>query len=314
MIKGSFAEASPFLRILLAGIILLVFMIVFSILGIILASLIYDKSLVQLAAGIQDYSDPQNIRIVKLLQVVQSIGLFLLPPFIIGWFLHTSALGFLSLKNRPSFARIILSSVVMFSVLPLVNFLGSLNERMSLPDFLGGVERWMQRLEEQGDNLLQVFLQFNHRGDFWINLFVIAVLPGIGEELLFRGVIQRLFIDWTRNRHAGILVTAALFSIFHMQFYGFVPRMLMGVMFGYMLVWSGSLWYPILAHFINNGMAVFYYYFAGAEKVPKDLENIGSGPGSFYLVLLSVAVTGVILWMFYRMEGRKEKRMIRDGG
>ena len=88
-----------------------------------------------------------------------------------------------------------------------------------------------------------------------------AILPAIGEELLFRGVFQRLLTEWTRNIHWGIILAALLFSFFHFEFYGFLPRFLLGVFFGYLFVWTSSIWVPILAHFTNNFIIVVYSFY-----------------------------------------------------
>ncbi len=84
----------------------------------------------------------------------------------------------------------------------------------------------------------------------------------------------------------GIWVSAILFSALHMQFYGFFPRMLLGAFFGYLLLWSGSLWLPIIAHFVNNCVAVIFYYlkFNGIKVV--DIEIIGTGE-TLWLGILS---------------------------
>ena len=146
-------------------------------------------------------------------------------------------------------------------------------------------------------------------GGLLFNLFMIALLPAIGEELLFRGVIQRIFTGWTRSNHWGIWISAILFSALHMQFYGFIPRMLLGVLFGYLLVWSGSMWLPITAHFFNYGIVVIGIWLIDRKLLSSEFETIGSTNGSYYLAAISLAL--VLLLMFLiRKENRNEKLLL----
>jgi len=108
------------------------------------------------------------------------------------------------------------------------------------------------------------------------NIFLIAILPALGEELFFRGAIIRVFQDW-RGFKTAIWITAFIFSAIHLQFYGFLPRLLMGAFFGYLLLWSENLWLPVTAHFINNVVAVVFYYLKfNGYKLP-DIDAIGTG-------------------------------------
>jgi hypothetical protein len=134
---------------------------------------------------------------------------------------------------------------------------------------------------------------------------MIAILPALGEELLFRGLIQHLISRWFRNSHVAIFGTAFLFSFIHFQFFGFVPRFLLGLYFGYLLFWSGSLWLPIVAHLINNGLAVFYYHYAGNSEAFTTIDNIGISDSSHYMLYVSIFLTTVILAIIYMREKGK---------
>jgi len=135
--------------------------------------------------------------------------------------------------------------------------------------------------------------------DLLINLLMIAILPAIGEELIFRGCFQNIFTRWTGNYHWGIWLAAILFSAIHMQFYGFIPRMLLGAMFGYMLVWGRSMWLPILAHLVNNGGAVITAYVLQLKGQPLDnFEEVQ--PTTWPIYFLSTIMTVALLsYMYY---------------
>jgi hypothetical protein len=163
---------------------------------------------------------------------------------------------------------------------------------------MNGVQTWMQDSEDQADKITKAFLATRSSSDLLLNLFMIGLVPAVGEELLFRGVVQQLFKKLTRNSHAAIWISAAIFSALHVQFFGFLPRMVLGAMFGYMLEWSGTLWLPIIAHFINNSTAVIAYYLAEKGFISSDIDKVGTpSNGTSYLVLISL----ICLFIFFRM-------------
>jgi len=235
--------------------------------------------------------------------VVQSIGLFIVPPFLLAWLFHGKIAEYLYLKRNATSTSIFLVAVLVVFALPLINFIGEWNTRMEFPEFLAGMERWMKNAEENAAELTEAFLKVETTGGLLLNLVMIAVLPAIGEELLFRGVIQRIFTNWTRSHHWGIWISAILFSALHIQFYGFVPRMLLGVLFGYLLVWSGSMWLPIVAHFFNNGFAVVAMYLIDKNVLNPGVEEIGATSGSQYAAILSLALVFLLIFLI-----KKENR------
>ena len=140
-------------------------------------------------------------------------------------------------------------------------------------------------------------------GDFAFNLIMIGLLPAIGEELVFRGVVQKIFHQWSRNIHIAIWTTAFVFSAMHMQFYGFLPRMVLGGMLGYMLAWSGSLWLPIFAHFVNNaGAVVFMYLF---QKGVTDIDPDKVGTESDWMEVIVSVVLSILLFELLRRRNNK---------
>ena len=170
---------------------------------------------------------------------------------------------------------------------PAINFLADLNSRMELPHFLKGVETKMQEMENGAQQMMDNFLKGTSYAGLLINLIMIAVIPAIGEELLFRGIFQQFITEWTKNKHAGILIAAAIFSAAHLQFFGFVPRFLLGAFFGYLLIWGQTMWLPIAAHFVNNATAVIYYFYYQRGLVHQDIDSLGAKKGSQNILLIS---------------------------
>ncbi|MDZ7777205.1 MAG: CPBP family intramembrane glutamic endopeptidase [Bacteroidales bacterium] len=140
------------------------------------------------------------------------------------------------------------------------------------------------------------------------NLLLIAVIPAIGEELFFRGVLQKVFTDWFSNAHAGIIITSVLFSALHMQFFGFLPRFVLGVLFGYYFYWSRSLWLPIFAHFINNGAAVVVAFLAARGSVDVDYEEFGSYNQESALVGIYFLLSMLLIFFVFRQEQVRTKK------
>jgi membrane protease YdiL (CAAX protease family) len=134
---------------------------------------------------------------------------------------------------------------------------------------------------------------------------MIAILPALGEEFLFRGVILRFLRDWTGMVHFSVILSAFIFATMHFQFYGFIPRFLLGALLGYMFVWSGTLWLPIIVHFINNGMAVLVVFIMNRQGNAAQLEEIGS-TSNVYLIAGSALMMVVLTAAIYFTE-RKRK-------
>jgi membrane protease YdiL (CAAX protease family) len=300
---NAFQGMKPFPQLMFSGFVILVSFLLFLLLSMILAIPLFGLDSMMSIPTIGDLSDPESIRVLKYFQVVQSIGLFIVPPIILAWLFHGRIVEYLYLKRNTTSTSIFLVAVLVFISLPSINFIGEWNTRMEFPEFLAGLERWMKNAEENAAELTEAFLNVETTGGLLFNLFMIAFLPAIGEELLFRGVIQRIFTNWTRNHHWGIWISAILFSALHIQFYGFVPRMLLGVLFGYLLVWSGSMWLPILAHFFNNGFAVVAMYLVDKNVLNPAVEEIGATTGSRYAAILSLALVFLLMFLI-----KKENR------
>jgi membrane protease YdiL (CAAX protease family) len=175
--------------------------------------------------------------------------------------------------------------------------LASWNASLSLPEVFSGLEAWMRSTEAEAEEMIKAFMVMDSPFDLAFNLLLIAVLPAISEELFFRGFMQSVFHKLMRNVHLAVWVTAILFSAFHMQFLGFVPRMILGAVLGYAAVYSGSLLVPMLGHFINNGLAVMMTYYYGPEMLEADAEIFGARSQDWWLALLSgvLVIGGVVL-------------------
>jgi uncharacterized protein len=148
-----------------------------------------------------------------------------------------------------------------------------MNAQLDLPASMSGLESWMKEMEAQLMELTKFLTDFQTIPELLAGIMVIGILAGIGEELFFRGLVQPKIQYYLKSSHWGIWVTAIIFSAIHVQFYGFLPRVFLGALFGYMYHYSGSLWYPILAHIINNSVTVLLVYLSNQGMIEFDLES-----------------------------------------
>ena len=300
----------PFPQLMFSAFVILVSFLAFLFVSLIVAVPLFGLDSIINIPTINDLNNPGSIRVMKYFQVVQSIGLFIVPPLILGWLFYGKVSEYLHLNKSINATSIVLVLVLTFAAAPFINFIGEMNMKMILPEWLSGVEEWMQNTEEKAAQLTEAFLKVKGIGGLLFNLFMIAMLPAIGEELLFRGVIQRIFTRMTKNHHWGIWISAILFSSLHLQFYGFVPRMLLGVLFGYLLVWSGTMWLPIIAHFLNNAFAVIALYFVDNNLLSPKIEEYGATDDSYYLAAISLVL--VLVFMFMIKKENKGKELAID--
>lgn len=170
------------------------------------------------------------------------------------------------------------------------------NENIQLPEFMAGFEKLAREMEDSLKETTEMFTTFDSFGTFLLAFVVVAILPGIGEELLFRGLLQNSLHRWSKNAHVAIWVSAFLFSAIHMQFYGLFPRMILGALFGYLYVWSGNLWYPIIAHIANNGFALIVAYMYQTEVTDINPDETDSLPG--YAGIIALIVVSFLLFVF----------------
>jgi len=311
MAYSAFRGMKPFSQLLFTAFIAVSVFLIFQFATAIIAIPVFGfQQVMGLLNGV-NMADPGTIRMLKFFQISQSVSLFIVPSLLASWLLFENTPEALCLNRPVKGIPAILVIFLVFMVNPFINFLGGINSEFHLPEFLKGLEDWMRNAEETAGSLTEAFLKVEGVGGLIFNLFMVAVLPALGEELLFRGVIQKILTDMTRNHHWGIWISAALFSALHMQFFGFIPRLLLGAMFGYLLVWSGSLWLPILAHFINNATAVIALWLIDKGVISSAIEDFGTGWEYWYYALPSLVI-GIFILIIIRQQVQKVPETISD--
>ncbi|MBQ7631420.1 MAG: CPBP family intramembrane metalloprotease [Paludibacteraceae bacterium] len=266
----------------------------------------------------------QSTESLKWLQFLQTLGTFTLPPILCAWLWNNhKPFSWLKLNKGLSWQTALLAIGIMICAIPAINLLADLNSRIVLPKSLDFIEQFLKQQEEAAAVLTERFLQADNFGTLLINIGLMALLPALAEELSFRGTLQQILShsessersfsgsglsaqrSYSHRRSAlAIWLTAIIFSAIHMQFYGFIPRMLLGAMFGYVFLWTGSLWAPILMHFTNNAIAVISYYLtANSQWQTANGTNLADtfGAGStWWIGVLSLLITSLGLLIFVR--------------
>ncbi len=287
---------TPLTRIIFSILLIIVcFTIVFSV-CILVAIPVFGMGLTEIMGGLTDFGDPHIMNLIRYLQVVQAFALFIIPALVAGFLFERNLPRFFGLGKPSQPLAYLLVFALMFAAMPFVSWMITLNEMLSLPEWLHGVEEWMRTTEAEAARLTEAFIQMDSFGLFLFNFVMIALLPAVGEELLFRGLFQRLLRDWLVNVHVAIFISALFFSAMHMQFFGFVPRMMLGIFFGYLFYWSGSLWLPIWAHLLNNGTVVILAYLFQCGLIGGDYETFGTSE-NFLVIMISVVTTAFLLFL-----------------
>lgn len=233
---------------------------------------------------------------MKIGQGVASIFMFVVPPIVYYYITskenRMQALGLRRLSSP--WWLIIVALALMIVSIPVTTTLTTWNEGMHLGGAFSGIEKWMKELEETAQALTDKMTNVDTIGGLLLNLLFIALIPAVGEEMTFRGVIQQS-LTRRMNPHIAIILSAAIFSFFHFQFFGFFPRLFLGILLGYMFYITGSLWTSILMHFVNNGAAVTLYYL-GNIGVIEDAEHWGETQNAWIIVASAVMTLGLIIW------------------
>lgn len=292
MLRPLIKQAHPATQLLFIGLLIVVSSIIVMALATLVGFLFFSSHDVMGAFA----GSLENIAVLKYLQVAQSIALFIIPAWMAGIFFSKNTHQYLHFtKKNASPITLLMVAAIMLSAIPLIDFTGYMNQQMAFPPFLKGLEEWMLQMEEAGRIVIEKFTNVKTAPGLLINIIMIGVLPALGEEMLFRGTIQPLMQKWFKNYHAAVWLTAFIFSAMHFQFYGFIPRMLLGALMGYMLVWSGSLWLPILAHFVNNTTGVILYFlYYNNNMVNINPEQLGYADNILPLVLSTLFMIAVL--------------------
>lgn len=264
-----------------------------SLLGLLAGAILTGNTSIDALFSALDQST-SNTKLLLVVQGFSSLGMFAFPPIALGLY-EKDTWKYVVRTGQVDFRLFFLTLLITLGFSPLSELLGQWNQQIKLPVQFQALEEWMQQMERQMEELTLMLLSDVSLGGFLLNFLIIAMVAAVGEELLFRGALQTIFLRWIRNPHVAILLVAFIFSAIHMQFYGFFPRLALGLLFGYLFYWSNNLWIPIFAHLVNNGAVVintFIYQRQGNEL--SSLELSVSIPTFTYYISAIVVIYALL--------------------
>lgn len=283
--------------LILIGCVLIGFMAIGPLLGLLIAIPFFDGDIEGLMM-LNNLGNPSLKVPLYILQGTSTVVGFLVVPLLYAYLFMGFEYKEILNRSMPSPLMSALVIVIVFVFMGFNSVFIEWNANASMPDWLSGFESWAKNIEASAQELTEFLTAFDNSGQFYLALFVIAVLPAIGEELVFRGLIQNHLLVITKNIHVAIWAAAFIFSFFHLQFFGFVPRMLLGALFGYLYFWSGKLSYAVVAHFANNGITLLFIYLHQKGALNFDIENTNSL--SLDTIIFSMLLTGGLMFIFWR--------------
>lgn len=238
----------------------------------------------------------------RIATVIQDIFMLIMPALVTALIVTRQPVKLLALGRMPSAGRVLIAIAVMLLASPAMSWIIELNSSIQLPESLAALEQKMRAMEDSAQATLDFMLGAHTPANLFVNILLIGLLAGFSEELFFRGALQRLINSTGLSATAAIWISAIIFSAIHMQFYGFVPRMLLGVYFGYLLVWSGSVWLPVIVHAFNNSMFLVLKYMTGNGDPSIGAEG---SMESVIAIIASVLATAAGLILLYKTRDRQ---------
>jgi membrane protease YdiL (CAAX protease family) len=289
------SDRNPFVSLIFILLVLMFgFLAIGPGLGLAIASLFYEGNLL-----VELQKSPPDASIFLPLMITQGItslvGLIIIPVLYLKFNERKSMVPFFHRENDVTkvFTIIpLLGICFLIAISPITEW----NMTFQFPEIMKEFGSWAREQEDKLTEMTELLTGFNSTGQFILGLVVIAVIPGIGEELVFRGLIQRELWRGTKNVHVAIWVSAFLFSAIHLQFFGFVPRLLLGALFGYLYYWSGNLLIPMVAHFFHNGFTLTMIYLYQQGSVGINIDSEESAPP--FLVAFCGVATFALLYFF----------------
>ena len=245
-------------------------------------------------------SDLQDLKNLQITQIISGVVGFLMPAVVYAMLVQEKPWIYLGFNKLPTWS--LLGIVAMFTIIPFLSLVTDWNDSISFPESMSAIEEQMRSLQARSEEVIKLFIG---QGSLFSSLMIVALLAAVSEELLFRSVIQKGLIKLFKNAHVAIIVTAFVFSAFHGDFFGFFPRLILGIMLGYMFWMSGSIFPSMLMHFVNNATIVILYYLNTRGFIDIDPENFGS-TDNILVIILSLITTVTIFITCWRL---KTKRM-----
>lgn len=284
-----------FAQFVLLVLLLLLSFGLFSTLGTFIVALIYGVSDWTSLSGGEIYDSFPPVALM-IIQGIGALGGFIAPAVVFAFLSKQGVVGYYGLNKKTNSMLLLLGIAVIFFSQPLIAWSGHLNQYLSFPEWMGGLNSWLEQTNNDVQKGYETLLNISSPFELALLIIVAAIIPAVGEELIFRGAFQRIFTNMTRNGHAGVWIAALIFSLFHFQIYYLLPRLFLGAAIGYLFLWSGNLWYSIWVHFVNNAvLIIIVFFYPGEGQGITEMDQTLLLPIIYTLIMtLVLAITLII--------------------
>jgi uncharacterized protein len=252
----------------------------------------------------KDMLDPANINAVKVIQVVSTVIVFFIPAVVTARIASAKPFQRLGFFGGVKINRAVVAVLLMLCAVPLVGFLAEVNKAIPIT---ASMKKLFDGLESQYAEQVKLIATFKTPVDYILALFIIALFPALVEEVFFRGAMQSIFMRWFKIPWLVIFITGLIFSAIHFSWYGFIPRMALGMVLGYIFYYTGNLWYSIIAHFFNNALMITILYWQYLKDKKIDMEVGDSAP--WWAGITSAAV---VIGLFYLLKKITATKVYHD--
>lgn len=275
---------------------LVFYLVLFSFVGALMTSTV----IVAISALMPNHAESSwSLRITILLQ---DLLVLFLPAYCVFKFSTKRPMYMLGFKQSEKLNSQLWHTLIIYLVaLPAASVMAKWNDGVVFPTALSGLEAKFRAMEESARSVTDTFLAGEGIGDLLINIAIVGVAAAVVEEVFFRGGLQQLLMKWFGNGHVAVWVTAFVFSAIHLQFYGFIPRLFMGAILGYLFYYSRNLWVPIFYHLVNNASVVIMNFFWGDTQFVKNFEDSALYWYSWVGLVVSLFVTFVMFQRFAKV-------------
>lgn len=241
----------------------------------------------------------QSVKITRMALTVQTAFFFIIPSLVFAFLSQSNTKEYLKVDESYNVNFLLLGICLIVVIQPLINFIGYYNQQIVLPESMSAIQAWMKENELAAEKTTGLLFLDKSMAGLILNLLIIAVVAGLGEELFFRGCLQQIIQKIVKNQHFAVWIAAIVFSAMHFQFYGFIPRVLLGAVLGYMFVWSGTIWIPVVVHTVNNviGVVLAFVYYGTPQY--EDL-SVYSLEKNMWITILSLIFTVILIIFMYK--------------
>ncbi len=306
--RGSFSESGPWMQFMMLIFLVLGGAVFFSVLGLMSATLFFPVEVSDIPDLMRAPYNELSIEVLKYLQGFTTLGVFLVPGLFGAYLFSPTPGAFLGIESFPRRSGLVVVLLILLALsgTTISDAFYRLSKSIDWPQSLAFLKEIIESTEELMGEQIEAFLRMDSFGDFIEVFLIMAILPAVCEETLFRGTLQPVLNKALRNRHLGIWLTAFFFALLHQQFYTFLSILALGAVLGYLKEWSGSLWVPVILHLVNNGTIVIISYFGDMSY--SELNDL-TGTWQIQYALPGMLLFAVLLFLLYRLTREKEQRV-----